>query len=275
MVGVSGRSCSGKGVATETLAGNNYSVLLLQSDYYFYNNTPCTYNGYQCWEHINCIDFDRLIRDVDSLKKGEGISIVTPSWMSQTKVSISSQDLSKKNLIIVDGFLTFAVKKLVELLDYKIFVDASDYNILSRRPMRDGFGVFNYVRDVVIPVSKEYESIQKEKVDLIVDGDKSKAEVVEKVSRFLQEKLSKSGFTIGQSPWKVHPGDLVQDSVWHPIDFGDLKEWVKNMKSRLDNGVELKGHTFRYRKNLRSVSYEVRMSSQCKPRIRRYTLEPT
>ena len=30
--------------------------------------------------------------------------------------------------------------------------------------MRDGFGVFNYVRDVVIPVSKEYESIRRKKL---------------------------------------------------------------------------------------------------------------
>ena len=188
IIGVCGRSCSGKGVATETLASTNYTVLLLQSDYYFYENTPCTYKGYSCWEHINCIDFDRLISDVDSLKRGKGIVVRTPSWMSRTEVSISYEDLNDKSLIIIDGFLTFAVKELVDFFDYKIFVDASDYNILSRRPMRDGFGAFNYVRDVVIPVSKEYEPIQKERADLIVNGNRSKNEVVGKILQSIRRK---------------------------------------------------------------------------------------
>jgi uridine kinase len=279
VVGVSGRSCSGKGVATETLASANYNVLLLQSDYYFYENTPCTYKGYSCWEHVNCIDFDRLIRDVEFLERGKEIIIRTPTWMSRTEVSISYEDLIEKSLIIVDGFLTFTVKKLVDIFDYKIFVDASDYNILSRRPMRDGFAAFNYVRDVVIPVSKEYERIQKESADLIVDGDSSKNEVVRKIVQALQGKLSGTGIGVtlpfGQSPWKVHLGDLVQDNVWHPIDFGDLKQWVKKEKDRLDNGEELKGHTFRYRKNLQTGTYEVRLSTLHKPRICRYNREPT
>jgi len=279
VIGFCGRSCSGKGVATETLASTNYTVLLLQSDYYFYENTPCTYKGYSCWEHINCIDFDRLISDVDSLKRGKGIVVRTPSWMSRTEVSISYEDLNDKSLIIIDGFLTFAVKELVDFFDYKIFVDASDYNILSRRPMRDGFGAFNYVRDVVIPVSKEYEPIQKERADLIVNGNRSKNEVVGKILQSIRGKLLGTGIEFippfGQSPWKIQPGNLVQDSVWHPIEFGDLKEWVKKEKRRLDNGEELKGHTFRYRKNLQTSTYEVRLSTQHKPRICHYNREPT
>ena len=274
IIGVCGRSCSGKGVATEPLASNNRNVLLLQSDYYFYEKTPCSYKGYSSWEHTNCVDFDRLIRDIGSFKRGEGISIKTPAWMSQPKVHISSEDLSTKKLIIIDGFLIFVVKQLADLFDYKIFVDASDYTILMRRTEREGSGVYNYVHDVVIPVSKEYERIQKDAANVIIDGEKSKDNGVKDVSQFLQQNLSGTGFILGQSPWKVRPGDLVQDSVWHPIDFADLKDWVRNQKGKLDHG-ELKGHTFRYRKNRQTGTYEVRLSTQHKPRICRYNREPT
>ena len=261
-------------MATEALASNNPNVLLLQSDYYFYEKTPCSYKGYSCWEHTNCVDFDRLIRDIASFKRGEGITIKTPAWMSQTKVHISSEDLRTKKLMIIDGFLIFAVKQLVDLFDYKIFVDASDYTILMRRTEREGSGVYNYVRDVVIPVSKEYERIQKDTANVIIDGEKSKDNVVKDVSQFLQQNLSGTGFTLGQSPWKVRPGDLVQDSIWHPIDFADLKDWVRNQKGKLDH-EKLKGHTFRYRKNSITGTYEVRLSKQHKPRICRYNRKPT
>jgi len=275
IVGICGRSCSGKGAATEALASNNRDVLLLQSDYYFLEKTPCSYKGYACWEHVNCIDFSRLIRDVESLRSGQGIVVKTPSWKSPEKVQITKEDLKNIKLIVIEGYLIFAVKQLADLFDYKIFVDSSDYTILKRRPMRDGFKVFNYVQDVVIPVSKEYERVQKDVADVIINGEKQRSEVVKDVSQLLQQKFSNVGFTPGQSPWKVSPRDLIQESVWHPIDFSDLKDWVKKEKKRLDSGDELKGRTFRYRKNLRTGIYEVRLSSSHQPRICRYTLEPT
>jgi len=275
IIGICGRSCSGKGVATETLASNNPNVLLLQSDYYFHEKTPCSYGGYSCWEHINCIDFDRLIRDIDSLMRGKGITVRTPSWKSREKVQITPKDLSTKKLIIVEGYLIFAVKQLVDLFDYKIFVDVSDYTMSMRRLGRDGAQTGNYIRDVIVPVSKEYEHIQKGNADVIIDGEKAKTAVIDEVCQFLQQKLSNTGFTLGRSPWIVRPGHLVQDSMWHPIDFWDLKEWVRMNRNKLDSGSVLTGNTFRYRKNLQAGAYEVRMSTQCKPRIRRYTREPT
>ena len=275
IIGICGRSCSGKGVATEALASNNPNVLLLQSDYYFHEKTPCSYDGYSCWEHINCIDFDRLIRDIDSLVRGQGITVRTPSWKSHEKVQITTKDLRTKKLIIVEGYLIFAVKQLVDLFDYKIFVDVSDCTMSMRRLGRDGAQIGNYIRDVIVPVSKEYEHIQKGSADVIIDGEKTKTAVIDEVCQFLQQKLLSTGFTLGRSPWIVRPGDLVQDSMWHPIDFWDLKEWVRMNRNKLDSGSVLTGNTFRYRKNLQAGTYEVRMSTQCKPRIRRYTREPT
>jgi hypothetical protein len=144
-----------------------------------------------------------------------------------------------------------------------------------RRKGRDGAHIGNYIRDVIVPVSKEYEHIQKGSANVIIDGEKTKTAVIDEVCQFLQQKLSSTGFTLGISPWIVRPGDLVQDSIWHPIDFWDLKEWVRMNRNKLDSGSVLTGNTFRYRKNLQSGAYEVRMSTQCKPRIRRYTREPT
>lgn len=282
IIGICGRSCSGKGALTEALSSINREVLLLQADCYFHKSTSCTYNGYQCWEHTDCISFDRLIDDLRSLKRGKDtvIRVETP-WMPQVDIEITHEDMSTKKLIIVDGFLIFAVKELVDLFEYKIIIHASDFNILYRRQMRDGVGQINYIHDVVVPVSKQYEKMQKDNADLVIDGDKPKDEVISNVGKYLNGNLSQnnSNFKLGlppnESSWKVYPGDLIMDNTWHPIDFDNNKEWVIKEKNRIDKGEELKGNTFRYRRNPHSGIYEIRLSTQYKPNIYRYTLEPT
>lgn len=281
VVGVCGRSCSGKGAFNETLARFNREILLLQADCYFNSNSTCTYNGYQCWEHTDCISFNRLIEDIRSLKKRKDtvIKVETP-WMPHVNIEITRKDMNRKKLIIVDGFLIFAIKEFADLCDYKLFIQASDFNILYRRQVRDGVAQINYIHDVVIPVSKEYEQEQKSQADIVIDGDKPKDEVIDKATKFLNDNLSqrinsKVDLLSNPTPWKVYPGDLIVDTTWHPIDFDNLKGWVKKEKNRLDNGDELKGNTFRYRRNPHSGEYEIRLSTQYNCNICRYTIEPT
>ncbi len=270
IIGVCGRTCSGKGALTTVLASMNRKILLLQADCYFTKSIP--YKGYQSWEHTQCLAVDRLIQDISALKNGEGttIKIETP-WMPQINLEIFSSDIKIKRMVILDGYLIFAIKELVDLIDYKLFIDVSDYNLLVRRLKRNGFEQFNQIVDVIVPVSKEYEYIQKKSADIIVDGNKTQKEVVENSISFLKEK----NLQINQTPgtWRVKPGDLISDHEWHPIDFKDLKIWVRDRKEELETGKELKGHTFRYRKNFGTGDYEIRLSSVFP--IFRYTLEPT
>jgi hypothetical protein len=274
-VGICGRSCSGKGAVTEGLASLNRDVLLIQADWYFYRSQNCVYSGYTCLEHTNSVDSHRLAGDLRSMIGGRSTSIhVETPWLPQVSIDISRDDLRHKRIILVDGFLTFAVKELVDLFDQKIFIDACDHCILSRRLRRDGFGGSAYIRDVVIPVSKEYDLLQKGNCDVIVDGCKPKDKVMEVVGSFLKKVPGfKASLPPDGSPWEVHFGDLVQDTAWHPISFGNLKEWVKKKRDPLDHGEELKGNTFRYRKDFSSGEYEVRLSSQYRLGVCRYTLE--
>jgi len=282
LVGVCGRSCSGKGAFTKALASVNREVLVLQADCYFQNYSYCSYNGYQCWEHTNCVSFDRLIENLNSLNQHKDTVIhIDNPFMPKIDVKITQKDMNTKMLIIVDGYLIFAIKELVNLFKHKIFINASDYTIQYRRQRRDGVGQINYIHDVIIPVSKEYEQVQKDQADLVVDGDKPKDEVIKTAGHFLNERLllGNTGLQLGlppkESPWEVRPGDLLMDTTWHPIDFKNYKEWVQKEKQRLDKGEELKGNTFRYRRNPHSSTYEVRLSSQFRPGIFRYTYEPT
>lgn len=281
VIGISGRSCSGKSVFTQELASFNKEIFLLQTDCYFNKFNSCSYAGYQCWEHINCIDFQRLINDILSLKckKDTLINVSTP-WMPNVNINISTKDLEYKKILIIDGYLTFVVKELLQLFDYKVFINASDYTILQRRMKRNGVQEFNYICDVVIPVSKEYEKYQINQADMVVNGDNSKNDVINKDCKELCDNIINTRFININIPpykniWEVYPNDLIMDTAWHPISFDNYKKWVKDNKNKLDNGEVLKGNTFRYRKNNDTNTYEVRLSSQYSPSLYRYNKEPS
>jgi hypothetical protein len=193
--------------------------------------------------------------------------------MSQVNIEITPADLGLKKIMVVEGYLIFAVSKLVSLFDHKLFIQSSDYEVLYRRLLRDGFGQLNYIHNVVIPVSKEYEQIQTACADKIVSGDRPKNEVLAEVRRYFQKNFP--SFSFDQPPYKVGLGDLISDDAWHSIEFHDYKDWVKKRRHDLDRGEVLKGNTFEYRKNTHTGAYEIRLGPWCKPRIWRYTSEET
>jgi hypothetical protein len=63
-------------------------------------------------------------------------------------------------------------------------------------------------------------------------------------------------------PGKQHPAQfelLLKDHYWHDIEFGNLPNWVKKRKPKLDAGKELVGSTFRYRFNTKTGKYQLRL----------------
>ena len=154
----------------------------------------------------------------------------------------------------------------MNLFDHRIFIDVSDENLLSRRLKRqDGQGRA-YIKDVIIPVSKLFEDEQKRNADIPVNGNDTKEQVINNVWKKINEKLVERkinlslGLAPSRLPWKLYPSDLLMDHMWHPVDYDNLKLWVKGYKSELESGREMKGDHFRYRKNLRNCNYEIRLS---------------
>jgi len=54
IVGICGRTCSGKTAITEAIASVNRNILLINMDIFFKNKTSCHFNGSECWEHTDC-----------------------------------------------------------------------------------------------------------------------------------------------------------------------------------------------------------------------------
>lgn len=177
VIGVGGRSCSGKStVAKELETKYKGEFLHIDQDKFFKIEADN-------WESPEALRFDKLIETIKNLKENKNTAI--PTHKSTEKFD---REVKPHSIIIIEGFLLFANKELNELIDKKIWVEVSDENLFNRRVKRaEGFCKPGYIMNTVIPESKKYEEMQKREADLIIDGNKPKDEMAKEVENQLRK----------------------------------------------------------------------------------------
>lgn len=176
IIGISGRSCSGKStVAKELEEKYKGDFLHINQDKFFKVKADN-------WESPESLRFDRLIYSIKKLKKGQKTHIPSHRW-----TEVFDREIKPHKIIIVEGYLLFVDKELNKLFDKKIWVEVSDLNILYRRTKRDNTSKnIDYTYNIVIPESKKYEKIQSDEADIIIDGNKSKEEIIKEVEKAIK-----------------------------------------------------------------------------------------
>jgi len=177
IIGVCGRSCSGKTTVIKELEEKYKGEFLhINQDKFFKVKADN-------WESPDSLRLDRLIYSIKKLKKRESTHIPSHRW-----TEVFDREVKPHKVIIVEGYLLFVNKELSSLFDKKIWVDISDQNILWRRTLRDGnTGGADYTMNVVIPESKKYEAIQRKEADIVIDGNKSKEEIIKEIERHIKK----------------------------------------------------------------------------------------
>lgn len=186
IIGVGGRSCSGKSRVIRRIE-KKYpdDVIRISCDRFFLIYNEKELDKTDGWESPNSIRWDRLIYSLKKLKKGKSTHIPSKGW-----TEVFDQLIKPKKIIILEGYLIFTNKEVSDLCDFKIWVDVNDLNLLYRRTKRDGTSShMDYTMNKVIPISKRYEPIQKKRADVVIDGNKSKDEVLEEVEDHIIKKL--------------------------------------------------------------------------------------
>jgi uridine kinase len=172
IIAICGRSCSGKSTIAKKLV-SDFSNLF---EYVPADKFIISYNDQNRslieWERPESLRIDKLIECLKNIKQGKSIKIP-----SKRCTEIFDKEILPKKFILVDGFLLFTNFDLLKLFDYKIFIDISDGEILDRRLKRkenDSFlDTLNYIKEKIIPISKEYEDQQKQNADLIISSEHS------------------------------------------------------------------------------------------------------
>jgi uridine kinase len=162
VIGVCGRSCSGKSTVVKALESKYKDFLHINQDKFFKIKADN-------WESPESLRLDRLIYSIKKLKNGEPTHIPSHRW-----TEVFDREVKPHKVIIVEGYLLFADKELSALFDKKIWVDISDVNLLYRRVKRfNDLQQLDYAMNKVISESKKYEEIQSKQADIIIDGNQT------------------------------------------------------------------------------------------------------
>jgi uridine kinase len=136
--------CGGTGSGKTTLArriietvGREH-VILVEQDSYYRNlaDMPLDERHQANFDHPDSIDSEMLMNHLKRLKLGQPIEMPVYDFKTHTRKD-HTEHIDPKPVVIVEGILIFAEKRISDLLDVKVFVDTPDDIRFIRRLQRD------------------------------------------------------------------------------------------------------------------------------------------
>lgn len=178
---VAGGSASGKTYVTNKVISNinSENIVRITIDDFYKDNSHLSLEERKKinFDHPKSIDFKLLYDVLNSLKEGKEVDIPTYDFTVHCRSNITKHVVPKK-IIIVEGIFALVNKRIRELSDLNIFINASSENRFLRRLKRDQeergrtfeYVVNQYV-NVVAPAYEEIIAPTKMFADLIVSND--------------------------------------------------------------------------------------------------------
>lgn len=199
VIGISGGSGSGKTLFLKKLmdAFSPDEVSLLSLDNYYKERTlqPKDEKGIENFDLPESIDRTRFFEDLEKLKKGEDIALMEYTFNNQEKKPSLIQ-IKCAPIIVVEGIFTFYFKEISDLLDLKIFIEAPDYLMLTRRITRDAEERGYDLSDVlyrfqhhVTPSFKKYIEPLKMDADIVIPNHNGFTVALSVVISYLRSRL--------------------------------------------------------------------------------------
>jgi uridine kinase len=140
VIGVAGGSGSGKTTVAQNILEQVGSdkVTYITHDLYYKDASHLSLSErhkLNC-DHPEAFDNELLIKHVKKLKSGEAVEVPIYDFKTYIRAK-ETQRMEPQRVVLVDGILIFADKKLRELMDVKIFVDTDADIRFIRRLQRD------------------------------------------------------------------------------------------------------------------------------------------
>ena len=179
IIGVVGGSGSGKTTVTRAIQeAMQVSAAFLDQDGYYKDLAHLTLEQRKLvnFDHPDSIDTDLLVAQLEQLARGEAIEKPTYDFAAHTRAA-GTVRVEPTPIVLVDGILLFADKRLRDLFDIKIYVDVPDDVRFIRRLERDVIERGRTMPDVirqylgtVRPMHLEFVEPSKRYADVILPG---------------------------------------------------------------------------------------------------------
>jgi len=138
IIGISGGSGSGKTTIVKKISEVVQDFVFIAQDNYYKsarnisNNNITNFN----FDHPDAFDHDLLCKHLSQLKNGQNIEMPQYDFVHHERKN-TTRTVNPKRIIIFEGILIFFPKKLLNLIDLKVFVDTPDDIRFIRRLQRD------------------------------------------------------------------------------------------------------------------------------------------
>ncbi len=202
LIGITGGSGSGKTFFLNKLtnAFTEKEVCLISQDNYYKERhlQPLDAKGIQNFDMPKSIDKKHFYKDIQSLREGNTVEKKEYTFNNDA-VQPKTLIFKPAPIIIVEGIFVFHYKKIAEMLDLKVFLDAEDHLKVKRRIIRDnkerGYDLedvlYRYERHVA-PTYKKYIAPYKPHCDIIIPNNAGIDNAVEVMIAFLKSKIERA-----------------------------------------------------------------------------------
>ena len=200
MIGIAGGTGSGKSTFTEGLKemfGEDIAVLYHDNYYRANDGVPMEKRREINYDHPDSLETELLAEHLVKLRSGTAVQspVYDFSVHNRTEKSIR---VEPKKIIVVEGILVLADKRLRDLFDIKIFVETDADERILRRTMRDlkerGRDIEDIMRQylkTVKPMHYMFVEPSRAKADIVINGGKNPV-ALDLIAAKIRERLTLS-----------------------------------------------------------------------------------
>ncbi len=140
IIGIAGGSGSGKTTVVKKVMSSfsSHQVTIVSQDSYYKDNSHISLaeRANINFDHPESIEFDLLVVHMKQLRAGKAIEEPVYDYITSTRMK-ETIHVEPNHVIIVEGILLFTDKRVRDLCDIKVFVDAEPDDRLIRIIERD------------------------------------------------------------------------------------------------------------------------------------------
>lgn len=196
IIGIAGGTGSGKTTVVKKIveALPPHYVAVVPLDSYYNDTMEMTEEERHAinFDHPDAFDWKLLIKQVNELRKGNAIEQPTYSYLKCNRLP-ETIHVEPKPVIIIEGIMTLLNKKLRDMMDLKIFVDADSDERLIRNIQRDIVErgrdvkmVVDRYLDVLKPMHEQFIEPTKRYADVIIPQGGENVKGIDMVCKFIE-----------------------------------------------------------------------------------------
>lgn len=201
IIGIAGGTGSGKTTVVKKIveALPPHYVAVVPLDSYYNDTTEMTEDERHAinFDHPDAFDWKLLIKQVNELRKGNAIEQPTYSYIKCNRLP-ETIHVEPKPVIIIEGIMTLLNKKLRDMMDLKIFVDADSDERLIRNIQRDIVErgrdvkmVVDRYLEVLKPMHEQFIEPTKRYADVIIPQGGENVKGIDMVCKFIERLMLK------------------------------------------------------------------------------------